>query len=187
MRVTGLSAAALASASLGCAREPIGSCPATSPGELVVTELRGDQDPDDDLGQWVELYNASTGSLDLEGVRLRFRRLDGSSEIDVLVRRSLPVEPGGYVVLGLYNDDNRPSFVDYGFGSDYTQQSMLAAAALDVEACTDQLDRARYSLPNVGSYSLGGAPNVDNNDVLTEWCTSATPDGTPGLANPPCP
>ncbi|NVB84863.1 MAG: lamin tail domain-containing protein [Kofleriaceae bacterium] len=174
----------------GCTRDPApAECPDVAVGDLVVTEFRGPQSPDDALGTWVELYNASGASIDLEGTKLRFRKKDGSSEVPVIVRRSLPVAAGAYVVLGLVPDDaTRPSHIDYGFSSDF-HVGFLAAAAVDVEACGERIDRATYDvLPKTGTYSLGVTPpTADANDVPANWCTNATSEGTPKQANPTCP
>jgi len=173
-------------AAAGCVRAPAkAECPSLGAGDLVVTEIRGDQD--DTLGPWVELYNASGDSVDLLGTQVRFRKLDGSSESDVLVRRSLEVAPGAYTVLGLFPDDNtRPAFVDYGFAADF-HNTWLTSAAIDVNACSQLVDRAIYnSLPAVGTFSLGTQPpDATSNDFPASWCTDAT--GTPQQANIPCP
>ena len=185
MRLLGL----LVALAVGCTREPApAECPPIDVGDLVVTELRGPQKPDDALSVWIELYNASGGSVDLEGTKIRFRKKDGSSEVPVIVRRSVSVEAGGYAVLGLVNDDAiRPAYIDYGFASDF-HQGFLPAAAVDVEACGVRIDRAVYDvLPDTGTYSLGVPPDDTENDVPASWCTNPTPEGTPQEANPPCP
>lgn len=181
----GLIAIALA---VGCTREPMpAECPDLAPGELVVTEIRGPQNPEDALGPWIELYNASGATVDLRGIKIRFRRKDGSSEVPVLVRRSVTVAAGAYAVLGLVNDDMRPAHIDYGFAIDY-RGSFLAAAAIDVEACGERIDRAVYDvLPKTGTHSLGVEPNADDNDLPASWCTNPMSEGTPQQANPPCP
>src|SRR2546422_10093592 len=93
----------------GCVRDPApAECPDVGVGELVLTELRGPQSGTDTLGTWVELYNAGARAVDLRGTKLRFRKQDGSSETDVIVRRSLASAPGAYVVLGLFPDDGLP-------------------------------------------------------------------------------
>ena len=186
MRRIGCSLAIVLSA--GCVRAPTEQvCPDLVAGDLVVTEVRGPQSPEDQLGTWVELYNASTHLIDLEGVKLRFRKKDGSSEIPVLVRRTVLIDPGKYAVLGLVVDSmNRPDYIDYGFADDFTV-GFLPAAAIDVESCGARLDRAVYDvLPKVGTYSLGGEPSADQNDLPTNWCVNATPSGTPQTANPGC-
>ncbi len=177
---------------LGCTRDPLAaSCPDVGVGDLAITEIRGPQDQDS-LGTWIELYNASGRSVDLEGLKIRFRKKDGSSEIDVVVRRALEVAAEGYVTLGLFADDNtRPEYIDYGMSDDF-HVSFLAAAAVDVESCGTRIDRATYDvLPAMGTYSLGGPPSADNNDLPVNWCTDATNlagtyPGTPQQANIVC-
>lgn len=177
----------------GCTRDPADAeCPDVAAGDLAVTEIRGPQD-EDALGTWIELYNASGKQVDLGGLKIRFRKKDGSSEVDVLVRRSLPVAAGAYTTLGLFADDEtRPAYIDYGMQGDF-HASFLPAAAVDVEACGVLIDRAVYDvLPDMGTYSLGGEPSADNNDLPVKWCTDATNvsgtyPGTPGEANIPCP
>ncbi len=174
---------------VGCVRDPAPiECPTVSEGDLVITEFRGDQSPEDSLGVWVELYNASSSTLDLEGIKIRFRKKDGSSEVPVIVRRSLTVAAGAYTVLGLVNDDDtKPANIDYGFASDF-HVGFLPAAAVDVEACGARIDRAQYDvLPKTGTYSLGGPPDANENDFPSAWCVNATTEGTPKQANPACP
>ena len=169
-----------------CTREPIADCPTGfAEGDLVVTEVRGDADETN--GSWVELFNASGGTLKLEGLRILFRKLDGSDDTAVIIRRPLNVAAGGYVVLGRYFDGAAPSHVDYGFLDDF-DGSWLDAASIDVQACAKRVDEARYSaLPTDGTYSLGTAPDFESNDIPDSWCFDATPAGTPGAANTPCP
>jgi hypothetical protein len=174
-----------------CARDPApAECPDVAPGDLVVTEIRGPQAAGDTLGVWIELY--SVNAVDLKGTKIRFRKKDGSSETDVLVRRSLPAAAGQYVTLGLFDDGTKPAYVDYGMASDY-HESFLSAAAVDVEACGTRIDRAVYDvLPKMGTFSLGAPPSADANDLPANWCTDATMDGTaypgtPQQANHACP
>ena len=150
-----------------------------------MTEVQGPQ-TDETQPVWIELYNATSASIDLEGTRIRFRRKDGSTEVPVIVRRSVTVPGGGYVVLGLVDDEMRPDFINYGFLGDF-HVSFLAAAAIDVEACGVLIDRATYdALPKTGSHSLGTSPpNKDDNDVPASWCD--LPTATPGQANQSCP
>lgn len=167
----------------GCTRDaaaPI--CPDVAVGELVVSEIH-----DDHGTAWIEVYNASGRELDLEGTRVRFRKIDGTSEIAALVRRELVVPAAGYVVLGYATEDSRPSYVDYGFAGDWHDASWLDSAAVDVEACGARVDRVLYSgLPTPGSYALGTTPpTADDNDLPARWCSD--PVGSPQQANPPCP
>lgn len=177
----------------GCARDPAEAvCPSIDEGDLVVTEIRGPQTSDDSLGPWIELYNASGTTVDLLGTKVRFRRLDGSSEASLLVRRDLPVAAATYTVLGVFDDAVLPEHIDYGFAGDFRDQTWLSSAAVVVEACGAAIDRADYgSLPRMGTYSLGGTPSASANDLPAMWCTDAsagpTFPGTPQAPNLVCP
>jgi hypothetical protein len=169
-----------------CARDPVGNCPQLGPGDLVITEVRGDADFTN--GPWIELFNATGASIDLQGIRVRFRSKDGHTEFATIVRRSVEVPPGGYVVLGKFQDGEQPAFVAYGFASDY-QASWLADAAIEVDSCEQKIDVAQYDiLPDVGTFSLGSMPpDADQNDFTSSWCTDPSANGTPGAPNIACP
>jgi hypothetical protein len=179
-----------------CAREPEEAlCPKIVAGDLIVTEVRGPQTPEDPTnGEWIELFNASGRSIDLRGTSVRFRRKDGSSEVKIIVRENVTVGAGDYVVLGLFLNDMRPAHVNYGFATDFNED-WLAAAAVDVESCGTRIDRSTYdALPKMGSFSFTGAmsPDTNANDDLRNWCTNpaasgAVFPGSPQQANPPCP
>ena len=176
----------------GCVRDAADAqCPALAKGDLVVTEIGGPQTGNDLLVPWIELYNASGAPVDLQGLRIRFRKPTGDGEVDSIVRRSLPVAPESYTVLGVDTDDQLESYLDYNL--DY-QGSWLPSAAIDVEACGELINRARYtSLPKTGTYSLGTMPpDPDATEDPTRWCTDATVNagsfpGSPKRANIACP
>lgn len=189
-------------------------CPELTAGDLVVTEVRGRQSDVDDLpasgGQWIEIYNASGSALDLRGLHVWFRSLDGSSQPEILVRESVDVAAGGYVVLGGSEVvDDPPATFDYNWYPDFTSadsdndsdqdaedRDLLDTAVVDLEACGVRIDRVVYQdLPPSGTYSLGGDPDAARNDDEQAWCVDTTDDadpsttglpGTPGEANHPC-
>jgi hypothetical protein len=177
----------------GCVRDAEEEvCPALAKGDLIVTEIGGPQTGNAALVPWIELYNASGGAVDLRGLKVRFRRPDGSLEVAIIVRSSLIAAPGSYTVLGL-DEDDLDSYLDYSFAVDY-QGSWFASAAIDVETCGAQINRARYeSLPRTGTYSLGTMPpDPDATQDPTKWCTDTTVNdgsfpGTPKRANTACP
>ncbi len=191
----------------GCGREQADEiCPPVGVGDLVVSEIRGSQadaNSNLDQGQWIELYNASGGEVDLHGLHLRFVRLDGSGEGRVIVRRSLVVAAGDRAVLSFFGDDVRPVHTDYGWFPDFltssgTAQSIHGSGVIDVVACDLRIDRVRTDgLPTAGTWALGvEPPDATTNDDPAAWCVDATDDadpttiglpGTPGASNPPCP
>lgn len=178
----------------GCVRDPLeAECPDLAAGDLVVTEIGGPQTGMDTLDPWIELYNASGQSIDLYGTKLRFRSADGGSETDTIVRRSLSVDAGAYVVLGLADDADLQGYMSYGIAGDF-HASWPSSATVDVEVCGLRVDRAQYSsLPKTGTYSLGTRPpTADANDLPINWCTDITSNpgsfpGTPQRANTACP
>ncbi len=180
----------------GCVRDPVEApCPDLGEGDLVVSEIGGPQTGMDTLQPWIELYNASGKSVDLMGVKVRFRRVSGSDETDTIIRRSLTVAAGAYVVLGLDSDvdGERERYLDYGMAGDF-HASWPTSSAIDVEVCNTLIDRAQYSsLPKAGTYSLGTQPpTAAANDLPASWCTDTTANpgsfpGTPQKANTACP
>lgn len=179
---------------MGCTRDPAEAvCPEVAEGDLVVTEIGGPQMGNELLKEFVEIYNASGRAVDLYGVKIRFRRRDGSSEVAVLVRHSVPTAAGSYTVLGRDDDLDLATYIDYGFAPDFSE-TWLGAAAVDVEACGTQIDRAIYdSLPRTGTFSLGVTPPTgEANDLPANWCTDARMNdgsfpGSPQQANAACP
>lgn len=186
-------------AASGCEREPLPwICPEAAAGELVITELRGDQSTSDTYGQWVELYNASGRELDLEGLQITITRLDGGGTGDVLVRtRGVTVGAGDHVVLGAF-EAAAPAHVDYGWLPDF-DQSFYDSGAVDLWACDTRVDRVVYrDLPSTGTWSLDGdlSPSAEANDDDSAWCVDDVEDpdettelgvrGTPGEANRSC-
>lgn len=185
---------AIALAAAGCERDPAEHiCPDVTGGGLVVTELRGDQDPDDTLGQWIEIYNASGVDLDLAGLVVRLRTLDGGRNDRILIRTPVSIGVDGYAVIALGVASPGP-YVDYVAGTD-AGDAMPPTGAIDVDACDDIeaidfADQLKFDngLPSIGTYSLGlSPPTSDGNDMPANWCTNPAAMGTPGEANPPCP
>lgn len=193
MRSRGPSALLCAALACACTADPAEAiCPEAGAGDLVVTELRGEQSGGDSWGQWIEVKNQTGVELDLYGLVVEVTSVDGGTRVRMLVRRSLPVAAGGYVVLGTPPDGAElPDHMDYGFGADYETASdgteFPGAGAVTLTACGAELDRVVFDdLPTMGSWSL---------DDAGTWCADTSPGtgtelglpGTPGEANTPCP
>jgi hypothetical protein len=180
-------------AASGCTRDAEQRfCPDVVEGDLVITEIGGPQSGDESLTPFFEVYNASNGTVDLEGVRFRLRKLDGDEAGTFIVRRGVTVETGGYVTLGYTADAAAPLYVDYGFTADF-HNPFPTAGAVDMSSCEVLLDRALFEdLPSTGTYSLGTQPpSAEANDYPIEWCTDDTVNdgsfpGSPQRANPEC-
>lgn len=184
----------LASAALGlalsslcvgaCERAPAPEiCPRVDAGQLVISELRGDQAGQDSIGPYLEIYNAAGRSVDLQGLVIRQIALDGD-EVSEVIRENLEIAAGGYGVI----DWDTSSF-STGF--------------FEIEACDALIDRVGYAvgaIPSAGTLACGDAetpPDADANDEAGAgcWCVDAEPadpnfpspgvglPGTPGRAN----
>jgi hypothetical protein len=189
-----LALAVIALTAGACARDPlVEPCPSVAAGELVITEVRGQQSGNSDtLGQWIEVYNTTTRTVPLAGLVVSMRQTTGANEVRIMVRsETTEVGPGGYVTLGRFPSGSEPAYVSYGYLGDYTS-NLYPAAALDLEACSVLIDRVIYrSLPSQGSLSYDGAktPDATGNDDESAWCTDATGAGFPGTPqqrNHPC-
>lgn len=201
---------AIAGVLAGCSRDALdGACPDVSAGELVVTEVRGDQSGTDGYGQWIELYNASPAAVDLRGLEVHVQRVDGGADGHLLVRETVTLAAGGYAVLGRFPPTATPDHVDYGYvlpcedtasgcGDYWLDTNLYDAAGVDLNVCGERIDRAIYrDLPSRGSWALSGAaaPDAAANDDEAGWCVDDAEDssseqlgirGTPGEANPSC-
>ena len=175
-----------------CERAPLEiDCPDVGLGGLVISEVRGDQEGDQDSqGQWIEVYNASGVTIDLVGLRIVLKTLDGSSIEEFTVRRSVPVTAGGYATLGSFNDDQLPSHINYGY-ADELDRNMNTTGAIELVACGDEIDQVVYqALPELGTLALDGAlsPDAAANDDQANFCvdSAGAGEGTPQKENPPC-
>jgi len=156
----------------------------------VVTEIRGDQDPNDTLGEWIEIYNASGGPVEMTGLRMDLRSLDGSKSARIDVRSpGLTLPARGYFVIGNSLPGEEPTYVDFGWGLSLTG-SLYGAAVLELRGCGELIDEVLWrNLPTTGSLQLSGSatPNATTNDQESAFCQSADPAGTPQQENPSCP
>jgi hypothetical protein len=197
----GLPGLALASAlaSTGaCVRDPLPStCPELAPGDLVVTEIRGDQAGS--YRQWIEIYNPTDAAIPVAGLRITLTQFDGDGSQTFLVRdEALELPPGEYLVLG-GGDPATLDYIDYDFSLDQPGD-LYAGGTLELRSCATLVDKLIYTLPEAGTLALDGAVTPSaaaNDDSKLGWCVddqvSEGPQtqigirGTPGGANPPCP
>ncbi|MFT7563581.1 MAG: hypothetical protein ACI8ZT_001228, partial [Bacteroidia bacterium] len=141
----------------------------------------------DGNGEWFELYNPGTETVDLDGWTVK----DNGSNIFV-VSGTLEVTAGAYVVFGT----NGTFAENGGVNVDYDYPSFSLGNGDDelilIDDNDNEVDRVEWDGgptfpdPNGASMALAG-PAVDNN-IGANWCTASTPYGdgdlgTPGAAN----
>jgi predicted extracellular nuclease len=160
---------------------------------LVINEIM--QNPAtvaDSAGEWFEIYNPNSESVDIEGWTIS----DNDTDTHVIANGApLEVPPDGYLVLG----NNVEIATNGGVAVDYEYTGIALANGADelvlLDTALSESDRvewddgATFPDPNGASMSLGD-PSTDNNDGAN-WCEATTTipggdKGTPGAANDPC-
>jgi hypothetical protein len=168
------------------------------PGDLVFSEMMIDPDSvDDNVGEWVELYNTSGSTIDIGGYRFHDDDVDGwTLEGEILVG------PGDYVVLCADTNTavNGGVPCDASFFRDSTGNGLALANGPD-EVILSRPDGTAIDGLHYDEtwYTKGVALGVDpawqrsgDNDDPTHWCDQVTvilssgEPGTPGQANDTC-
>lgn len=105
-------------------------------------------------GEWFELYNAGTRSIDLQGYFIADSNAAGRRPYH-MISSSLPIAPGGFVVLGnTTNTTNNGGVpVDYAYGAALAFANSLDAGKLSRVYGTDTLtvDYIRYQQASVSA------------------------------------
>ncbi len=170
-----------------------------SVGDLVLTELMPDPDPlDDEDGEWFELYNSSSRSIDLQGWTL------ADSGGSVTVNSSVIVEPGTYAVLAASSDPMTNGGIEgvaWVFDWD-TVHLNNSGDSLQLSLDGTVIDELSYDAsvwPVTEGASIfldPGFVDAEGNDEVTPWCATPSekdydytglgggPYGTPGRENP---
>lgn len=168
---------------------------ALSAGDLIITEIMNKPDVvADDYGEWIEVYNASGGPVDLDGLEVSAT----SAALTFTIEGALLVPEGGYAVLVRDADDA----VNGGVPWDYDYRSDLAldnsAETLTLSYDGEALDAVAYDDQSFFPDDDGHAMSLDvdhldpsDNDQGQYWCaaTSSYGDGdlgTPGEENDAC-
>ena len=184
-------------------------------GDLVFSELMIDPAGADENKEWIEIFNASSRGVVLEGLIIeRISRSENESgEFDDVtkashaLRTSKILSSGSYFVMGDADAVVEP--LDYSYDERDDSGRRLGAAlgalpktpsGLVLKCGGREIDRVVWGdesrpLPSSGiALSLDGATTPDSilNDDFSRWCeaTDAYDDegnlGTPGQANLPC-
>lgn len=164
---------------------------ATFTGTVVINEIMADPTAVSDAnGEWLELYNPGSTSVDLNGCRLKGNTVADNHPINN--GGPLLINPGQYLVLGRNGDPatNGGVIVDYT----YTIYSLNNTNDIVMLECAGiEVDQVNYDPtfpgPTAGASLQLSVPSLDNNDgdnwcgATTLWSGSAGDRGTPGSAN----
>ncbi len=155
--------------------------------DIVINEIM--QNPaavSDDKGEWFELYNNDTQTVDINGWIIK----DNDTDYHVIDNGGpLTIDPGDYLVLGI-NDTmsvNGGVPVDYMYDHFYLGNSSDEVVLVYSDGITE-VDRVEYdngaTFPDPSGKSMElKNPNLDNNDGAN-WDVSSTPYGDGDLGTP---
>lgn len=156
-------------------------------GAIVINEIMYNPSASsDENGEWIELHNPGTESVDLSGWVLR----DNASNLFVI--ESLVAEPGAYLVLGRSAAQNGGAPVDLAYGDMFKLSNGMDAVVLE-NANAEIVDEVAYDATAPWPTDVPGvsieliAADLDNGQPASwEHAVQAYGDGdlgTPGRAN----
>ena len=163
-------------------------------GDLIITEMMANPTQvHASQGEWLEVYNASGGAVDLQGMVVE------SGSYSFTVADSVTVAAGGHAVLAVADSANGglPQ-VDYVYSFDELRLSnrsgtvTLSYGDTTLDSVTYSTNRG-FPTPTGASLALDrGQRNSVDNDIGEWWCEPETSYGdgdlgTPGSANAYCP
>jgi cysteine-rich repeat protein len=186
--------------SLYCRKEP-------QVGDLVISEMLFNPLAVSDLiGEWFEIYNSSSQTLDLRGILVTSATTGVPDGESIVIDGASPIEipSKGYVVLGVSADKatNGGVNVAFAYGSKISlSNNNLDDIRLYINTAVPQLlDAAGYTKSNGGSSTYSGtsfslsptALTPVANDSPSSWCPAKSTfgsgdKGTPGAPNDSCP
>jgi hypothetical protein len=181
-----------ASSSSGAAS---GGGSAVAPGDLVISEIMVNPDAaSDTYAEWIEIYNATSAPVDLQGLVFRHEANDPAAVH--VIGASVIAPPHGYVVIGKSTDQAMNGGVDvaYAYPADigFTNTGDYLAIERADETIIDHTFWASDA-PLGASLSLDPSfLDASLNDDATHFCAGVAflpsgDKGSPGVANPACP
>ena len=167
-----------------------------APGELIITEIMANPSAlSDTEGEWFEIYNASSRSLELQDLILGRNGSDRHT-----ITESISLAPGEYLVVSR-TAQATTAMNQYVYGSDI----LLTNSGAELFIYNKGTEAAPGPVIFSINYGDGGFPagtgasiclgpahlNAAEAAIGTNWCISSSVFGagdlgTPGLANDPC-
>jgi len=143
----------------------------------------------DDFGEWIELYNSGSSTVDLKGWQIQ-----DSNSFHVIqpAGAGLPLPPGGYLVLGINGNKATNGNVDVSYQYD---SSIKLSNTGDVVTLLDDksqlVDSVTYTTawPLIKGQSMALKSPALDNSLPQSWCASTQPwtgstdKGSPGQPN----
>ncbi len=163
------------------------------PEEIIITELNYNPDSLNNTGDWIELYNPNSYTVDISGWRV-ITENDGCT---IPVSTYIPAE--AYLVISenasLFNEvfPNTPNYVlgiGLGLSKGGEQVQLLSPTSCVVDSLTYDDDMPWDTIPDGNGMTLSLVDFNSDNTQPPAWENSGhinAPYGTPGRPNAPCP
>ncbi len=172
------------------------------PGSIVISELMiSPQASFVPFGQWIELYNASETSIDINGWKLK----NSGIESHVIDSKSpLIIPPKGYLVLaytldvsqnggvaGSYAYKGAVQATDIVFSNQFADDLILEWNGLAIDQVSWNPQAGFQIVPGRSNALAPDQMTAAANDAAGNWCPGKEPFGSgdwgsPGKANPSC-
>jgi len=144
-------------------------------------------------GEWIELYNTSASSININGLEV-----SSSNNTGFTVTDSIVVPAGGYTLLNVRESYNVNGGTNADYTYDYTTMNFGLSDNITLSnglVTLDSVTYSRFSWAITGGKSLSLTPSAhtsSQNDSSAFWCVAASTYGdgdfgTPGTANDICP
>ena len=180
-----------------CVLEPL-KAEALKAGDLVITEIMANpMAVADDDGEYVELYNASTRDVDIDGLVLSYSDTEAFA---LAAGKPLIIKSGTYAVIGEYANKDKNGGYDSLFAYDKKFNLPNAGGAIILSNKAGVVDKVVYENGGAMWPSVAAGKSMQlNPDHLSgdnangmNWCIGtktfgAGDVGTPGAANEACP
>ena len=169
--------------------------PAAGFGQIVINEIMQNPRavPDTDRGEWFELYNAGSRSVDMAGWKIKDDEHD--SHVIDSANGTTTIAAGSYLVLCANPDMKANGGVRCDYDYDYNSFKLSNSSDEVVLIDANDVERARVVYYDSDTFPLESgvsmafiSPDLDNNEGAN-WCRSAAvvygdgDHGTPGAAN----
>lgn len=194
-RLLGCLVAALGLTACPPEQKPGEACKGRVMGDLVITEVMIDPEGSDTGGEWLEVFNTLSTPVDLKGLTLYARDIDGSGAKSHAIRAGT-APARGYFTMGDIRSGPNPAWINYSY-ADALGSFGNSRGVVGIRCGTTVLAEFTYHAAAKAERSrmLNGLeePTATIAAVEANYCDapagsvySGTNAGTPGQRNPQC-
>ncbi len=144
------------------------ACSGISAGAIIITEIMANPVGNDDWQEYVEIYNATSSSISLSGVKFAWENPSGTSTKSWdFGDTSIPAH--AYFVFGDTQASPLPAHLNYGFTSKFSLPN--GGGKLTLTCGETMIDIANYPQPADGRALILTTESAAANDDTANWCS----------------